>query len=179
MRNINSWVVRWHRSAPSQSLDQMLSERNAEIAIDAVGCIHGGKSSKLGSEVQCCIYSSSFHRSTACLPPWFGPCCPPSSGVLGGTGSPHRTTAVSEESWSWFIQQSRGSPRDWILAEFLTMWRSRASATFLKKEILDCPNNQVLLVNKLFHLNTAQELYTSCSPYLSLTLLRGLESKKQ
>lgn len=39
----NSWVVGWHRSAPSQSLDQRQSEHNAEIAINAIRCIHWGK----------------------------------------------------------------------------------------------------------------------------------------
>lgn len=128
----NSWVVSWHRSAPSQSLDQMLSKHNAEITTDAIGCIHWGKSSEFGSEIQGCIYSS-IHRSIACLLAWFGTCCPPCSGILGGTGSPHGITTVSGESWSHFIQQSRGSPRDWVLAGVLTMWRSRASATFLKQ----------------------------------------------
>lgn len=167
-----SWVVTWHRSPPSQSRDQMLSKHNAEIAIDAIGCIHWGK---LGSKIQCSIYSS-IHRSIACIPAWFGHGCPPCSGIPGGTTWDHSSLRGELEP---FIQQSRGSPRDWILSEVLTTRRAGQVPAFWKRKILHCPNNQISLVNKPFHLNTAQELYTSCSPYLSLTLLRGLESKKQ
>lgn len=51
----NSCVVSGHRSAPSQRAEQMLSEHNAEITADAMGCMPWGKSSKLGTEFQYCI----------------------------------------------------------------------------------------------------------------------------
>lgn len=112
----HSCVGSWHRCALSQRPDQVLSEHNAEITADVIGCVHWGKSSKLGTEFQYCIYSS-IQRSLAGIPAWFG------HPALGGKVSPHGTTADSEQS-----------PRDWILAEALTMSWSRASATFLKQE---------------------------------------------
>lgn len=87
---------------PLTALTKTLSGHNAVIVIDAIGCIHWGKSSKFGSKFEPYVHSS-IHLSTACFPAWSGSCYPSCSGVPGGTEAPHGPTVVAEEKWSCFI----------------------------------------------------------------------------